>query len=173
MRRVVEKTAGTFEEAVRLAVEDLGLPPEQVQIVLLRTRDLDPSVRGPEEYTVRAFRRCDDDLFGVDYEDLNLEVPRPLVCESSADTFDEAVQMCLNRLGIDKSQADVQMLQREDLNPLRPGPERISVRVWRRRLKEPAPDPDAPGAKNIHDVHAAAHLPADEELSFETPEKEC
>lgn len=168
MPRIVEKTGRTYENAVELALAELGIPLERAVILLLRTRDLDRRAPGPEEYTVRVWERRPEDEEQMS-DDLNIAPAQPVVCEKTAESFEDAVRQCLVELGIDEGQADIQMLQREDTNPLKPGPERVTVRVWRRRLTEPVPNAESLGQEHVQDMHAAAHLPDDSELDFESP----
>ncbi|HEY3266181.1 MAG TPA: hypothetical protein VGM37_04590 [Armatimonadota bacterium] len=135
MRKVVEKTSHTYEEAVKAAAAELGIAPEQATIVLIRTRDLDRRRPGPEEYTVRAWVSEPAEATAAPEQDLSRVAAS--VCEHTAPTMAEAVRVCLDELGITEEQADIQVLRMQDTNPLKPGPEKITVRVWRRRA-EPA-----------------------------------
>lgn len=168
MARIVEKTGRTYETAVEMALTELGIPLERAVVLLLRARDLDRRTPGPEEYTVRVWERSEEDVEAMS-PDVNVSLVQPVVCEKTADSYEDAVRLCLTELGIEAGQADIQIIQREDTNPLKAGPERITVRVWRRRLMEPAPDADTLGREHVQDLHAAAHLPDDSELDFESP----
>lgn len=170
MRKVVEKKAATYDDAVAQALAVLGITRERAEVLLVQARDTDRRRPGPEEYIVRVWEREeDDDVSHPSPLELGGLTAQPMVCEHSAGSFDEAVRACLDNLGITEDEADIQVLQREDTNPLRSGPERITVRVWRRHTTEAVPQPDATGAERIQDVHAAAHLPTDDELNFEQP----
>lgn len=136
MRKVVEKTGGTYEEAVSLALEALGVPEEQAVIALLRTRDTDRKRPGPEEYTVRAWEKDADADVDTSEPDLDVSPPNLIVCQKTGATFEEARAACLATLGITEDQADVSIIQREDTNPLKPGPEKVTVRVWRKAPEE-------------------------------------
>jgi predicted RNA-binding protein Jag len=132
MRRVVEKTGLTYEDAVVLALAELGLPVERAVVALISTRDTDARRPGPEEYTVRAWER--DAVLDADTPERDPDVPPPhlVVCQKTAPSFTEAKAACLAALGISEDQADISILRMEDTNPLRPGPERVTVRVWRK-----------------------------------------
>lgn len=132
MRKVVEKTAHTYEDAVTLALAELGLPEEKAVVALLSTRDTDRSRPGPEEYTVRAWER--DAIADADTPDPghNVSPPNLVVCQKTAPTFEKAKAECFAALNITEEQADISIIQREDTNPLKPGPERVTVRVWRK-----------------------------------------
>lgn len=130
MRKVIEKTAGSYEAAVEAALTALGLPAERAVVALVQTRDTDSRRPGPEEYTVRAW----EDIPEPDSEsqDLNVSPPNLVVCQKTAPTFEEAKAECLAALGITEDQADISILQMEDTNPLKRGPEKVTVRVWRK-----------------------------------------
>lgn len=132
MRKVVEKTGPTYDDAVVLALLELGLPADRAVVALIQTRDTDRRRPGPEEYTVRAWEK--DPVLDSDTPEADLNVPAPnlVVCQKTAPTFEGAKQACLDALGISEDAADVSIIQREDTNPLKPGPERVTVRVWRR-----------------------------------------
>jgi hypothetical protein len=98
----------------------------------VKTRDTDPRRPGPEEYTVRAWEK--DPKLDVDTPDLNVSPPNLVVCQKTAPTFAEARDACLAALGITEEQADISILQMEDTNPLKPGAERVTVRVWRKAI---------------------------------------
>jgi hypothetical protein len=151
--RFVEKTGRTLQEAVDAALADLGIDREAAEVLHLHLRDRDPGADEPQ-VTVRVSEKAaEPEPFRV----------QPVVCEKSAPTVEEAIKACLCELGIDESGADIQVVRTAD------GETRVTVRAWRRHLTEPAPVPNAPGSDNIHEIHAAAHLPEDGELDFEAP----
>jgi len=169
MRNIVETKGRTYEEAVESALAKLGIPRERAKVMLVQSRDTDRRTPGPEEYLVRVWEmepgEGPEPIPGADV--LNVPPPPRVMTEKTGPTFDEAVQAALKELGITEEEADVQMIQRQDTNPLKAGPEKVTVRVWRRRPADPAPNPARTGAEDIHSVRAAAHLPGDEELRFE------
>ena len=136
MRKVVEKTGGTYEEAVQLALEALGLPEDEAVVALIQTRDTVRKRPGPEEYTVRAWEKDETEDADTPEPERNVSPPDLIVCQKTAATFEEAKAAGLAILGITEQQADVSIIQREDTNPLKPGPEKVTVRVWRKAPEE-------------------------------------
>jgi predicted RNA-binding protein Jag len=161
MRKTVETTGGTYEEAVERALAELGLEREAVDIAVLRTRD--PDASASKQFRVRVWQRDAEAISSQGDDPLDVVIHHPTVCEHSGPTEEEAIDACLRDLHINREQADVEVLKRSEDG------QRVRVRVWRKRLTEPAPRHGEPGHHSIHDVHAAAALPGDDDIFFEDP----